>query len=325
MDLGDSVLFVHPSAGRALGLFAAGDTRNFFWTTPTLREGGGAATAPGNGWRNWGGDRTWISPEMPLFFPNFPDIHTYEPPPGIDPGAYQCKPQEHGARMAGRCHFRFPGERSSVAIEIEKNWSGAENPLESHPCAHRLQYAGYTLRTLLRRPLSGPPLSLWNIVQLAGGGVVVVATEPGTVAVPYLADATPPGLTVRSRWTEFSPPVGIAKFGFEAKDVTGRMGCLWSEGDDWLLCVRECFVDRDRVYLDAPWGTEGRPSGPACAMQVCSVNNELGWYVELEYHSAALDAGELEDVSRTWAFRGEAADVGLAAELLLGYSDRSRY
>ena len=85
-----SAALVLPYGGRILGLFAPESERNFFWTNPAL---GAAETARAyyqrEEWHNSGGDRTWLSPEVDFFLPDFPKLDRYWQPREFDPGNYQ--------------------------------------------------------------------------------------------------------------------------------------------------------------------------------------------------------------------------------------------
>ena len=90
MPEGSTVVLL-PHGGRVLGLYAAGSEKNFYWTHPALES---AQTArifyEGNDWHNSGGDRTWLAPEVDIFFPRYPDLDlsTYWQPRQLDPGNY---------------------------------------------------------------------------------------------------------------------------------------------------------------------------------------------------------------------------------------------
>lgn len=63
-------LLLLPHGGRVLGVFAPGSDENFFWTNPLLDSAAGAREFfESSEWHNSGGDRTWLAPEMDLFFP----------------------------------------------------------------------------------------------------------------------------------------------------------------------------------------------------------------------------------------------------------------
>src|ERR1019366_4777739 len=84
-----STALILPHGGRILGLFAPGSNENFFWTHPALERVDTARTFYDSGqWQNSGGDRTWLAPEVDLFFPDFPGTSRYWQPRELDPGNY---------------------------------------------------------------------------------------------------------------------------------------------------------------------------------------------------------------------------------------------
>src|SRR5579862_6774036 len=84
-----SRVVVLPYGGRILGLFSPHSDRNFFWTHPALDSVESAkAFYQSTVWHNSGGERTWLSPEVDFFIPNFPSLDTYFQPRVFDPGSY---------------------------------------------------------------------------------------------------------------------------------------------------------------------------------------------------------------------------------------------
>ncbi len=61
-------LLVLPAYGRVLGLYTGDSDENVLWTNPALATAESAtAYFRRGGWRNPGGDRTWLAPEIELF------------------------------------------------------------------------------------------------------------------------------------------------------------------------------------------------------------------------------------------------------------------
>ena len=95
-----SRVLVLPYGGRVLGLFAAASDENFYWSHPALASVESAKEFyVGSDWHNSGGDRTWLSPEVDLFFPNFPDTSKYFQPRELDPGNYKVVDTEKGFQL----------------------------------------------------------------------------------------------------------------------------------------------------------------------------------------------------------------------------------
>src|SRR5690348_2487272 len=96
---GTSVL-VLPYGGRVLGLFAAKSDQNFYWTNTALNDVESArAFYAGDQWKNSGGDRTWLAPEVDLFFPKFPQREPYFQQRSLDPGQYKVVETKTGFQL----------------------------------------------------------------------------------------------------------------------------------------------------------------------------------------------------------------------------------
>ncbi|MBI3665776.1 MAG: hypothetical protein HY236_06040, partial [Acidobacteria bacterium] len=139
-----------PHGGRALGLFAAESEENFFWTHSALSSVDSArAFYESDVWHNFGGDRTWLSPEVDLFFPHFPnlDLAKYRVPRQLDPGDYKIVRMNGGVRLVNRLTLSLVRSKQRVELEIVKWVAPAPNPLRYERGlkeSRRLEYAGYT-------------------------------------------------------------------------------------------------------------------------------------------------------------------------------------
>ena len=92
-----------PYGGRVLGLYAPGREENFYWTHSALRSAETARTFYASSeWHNSGGDRTWLAPEVDLFFPNFPKLDGYFQQRSLDPGNYRVVETKDGFKLVNR-------------------------------------------------------------------------------------------------------------------------------------------------------------------------------------------------------------------------------
>jgi len=291
-----SHLLLDCRGARVLELRAPGDETNFFWTSGSDQSS----------W-NIGGDRTWISPEVDVFVPNFPDTSVFGVPQQVDPGAYQFA---EDSLLRGRCTLTLSRSRSVAEIEIVKSWTPAPDPLD----ARHVRYAGYTQKTELGGP-SADALAVWNIVQVPYGGEVILPVHG--VAVPQMYFGAIPDEDILSspgRIRYLARHSGLAKFGIRPAETTGRIGYLWPSDDAMNLVVRNVTVDPAVIYGDVPWSDPTYMNRPACPIQICAVNADIGVYVELEHHAPPGKA----DVAQLWAYRGAPAAVHEIAEHLLG-------
>lgn len=285
--------------GRVLALRPPHDDRNFFWTSDAA--GGGAV------W-NAGGDRTWISPEVDIFVPHFPDTSVFRVPSQLDPGAYQFA--EDSSSVSMRCTLPISRARSAMEIQIVKSWRPAVDPVN----AAGVSYAGYTQTTELR---PAGPLSVWNIVQVPWGGEAFIPVHGLAVPKLYLGHIPREDLTSSPGSVRyFAHRSGLAKFGILPESAAGRIGYLWREAGETNLVVRNVAVDSNGIYADVAWSDPQRIEEPGCAIQICAVDNELGCYVELEHHAPAGQP----DVAQLWAYRGPTSAILAIANQLLGAS-----
>jgi len=73
------------------------------WTNPALESEESARTFfQSGGWHNFRGDRTWLAPEIDIFFPSFPSLEGYRHPRELDPGSYQVTGTASGLRLVSR-------------------------------------------------------------------------------------------------------------------------------------------------------------------------------------------------------------------------------
>ncbi len=333
VDLQDgSRLLLLPHGGRALGLFSKENGENFYWTHPALESGESArAFYQSSDWHNSGGDRTWLAPEVDIFFPQYPrlEMSTYFQPRQLDPGSYALDRRGQTARMLNRLTARFSRTGREVELGIEKSYSAAPNPLRYEPEWHELdgvEYAGYTQRTsLLLLGADGPDepavsVGLWNLIQLPHGGDMLIPVYRKPTVKVLMGSVGGEDLLLGDRLAEYRMrAAGEHKIGLRAATATGRAGYRYSQNNRHVLVVRNFFVNPSAEYVDVPWA---EPDDLGYAIQVCSVNSALGSFSELEYHTPALEtSGEArahKDTSQTWAFRGTQEEIARVAGLLLG-------
>ena len=157
-----SALLLLPYGARVLGLFAPGGGENFFWVNPALAAADSARKVfDSPGWQNSGGDRTWLSPEIDVFFPDYPRCQQHVEPATLDAAFYGVETRAGGVGMARAMTLRFARAKRSMRLRLTK-WVGpAVNPLRYEQSAANLldgvQYAGYTQRTEVTLLGESPP------------------------------------------------------------------------------------------------------------------------------------------------------------------------
>lgn len=325
-------LLIIPDGGRILGLFAPDDDANFFWTHPALQSMTGVRRFyAADGWRNYGGDRTWLAPEAELFIADLNRAaEAYQVPPTIDPGAYILKPspdQTGPLRWRTRGTIGMRPSRKTVRVEITKTVLPAPSPLRGQAsCSPALAYAGYTLQTSLQilsrsRP-GGIQLGIWNLLQMPHGGQMLIPTFGRTTPTLIFGKVSNADLQVRAATVRYwMRATGNHKISLRASAITGRVGYLYrTNAVVWNLIIRNFSVNPSGEYVDAPWNA---PSDRGYCFQACNVNSDIGRFAELEYHVPAVGLGTggfyCQDQSQVWAFRGGRTAVREVGQKLLGW------
>lgn len=322
-----STVLVLPYGGRVLGLFGPGSGENFLWTHPALatEEAARAFYASGD-WHNSGGDRTWLSPEADLFFPNFPDLTRYWQQRTLDPGNYELVREPDKVVLINRLSVLFSRSKLTEELEIRKWVDSASNPLRHEASLKDLpniEYAGYTLHTSLvirgDEKRDSPQAGLWDLMQMPHGGDLLVPTYSRTAPKVLMGSVGQDDLAVSDHLTRYRMRArGEHKIGIRALATTGRAGYLYSTVNKSVLVVRNFSVNPSGEYIDVPW-RETEDFG--YSVQACNVNSALGSFSELEYHVPAIGRGtgknSCEDVSQVWAYRGQPNEIRRIARSLL--------
>lgn len=323
---GSTVLLL-PHGGRVLGLFSPGSEENFYWTHPALGSVESARTFyAGDEWQNSGGDRTWLAPEVDVFFPNYPSLDKYWQPRELDPGRYEIVRDGDRMRLVNRLSCPLSRLKRSVELEIAKSISPAPNPLRYERTAEdlcRLEYAGYTQYTSLTMLADNPSLpaqvGLWNLVQMPHGGDLLVPTYGRSQPAICFGSIAAEDLIVGDHLIRYRMRAeGEHKIAIRAVATTGRVGYVYRHGSQWVLIIRNFFVNPSGEYVDVPWKD---PSDLGYSTQACNVNSHLGSFSELEYHIPAIGAGtgrtRCDDWAQVWAFRGSQELICAAGRLFL--------
>ncbi len=325
-------VLVLPYGGRILGLFSPGSEENFYWTHSALESAAAAAEFyASDQWHNSGGDRTWLAPEVDFFFPQFPQTEFYWQPRALDPGDWQISVDAHAVRLVNRLTHRLSRFNAEVALEMTKSVSPALNPLRQERVRADIsdvEYAGYTLRTSLAwtNEVRGGPVGLWNLTQMPHGGDLLVPTCCPSQPRVLFGDVRSQDLQTHEHLIRYAMRTsGEHKIAIRATAATGRIGYRYRIGGGrCALIVRNVFVDPSGLYVDVPWRDV---EDLGYAVQACNIYGALGRFSELEYHVPAIGPGtgltRCEDVSQTWAFRGDDAAIDQIVKCLLT-SDATR-
>ena len=324
---GGARVLLLPHGGRVLGLFGAGDEENYYWTNPALASAELADTYYSSGdWQNSGGDRTWLAPELDLFFPRYPDIDIsgYFQPRQLDPGSYALEHRDGIVRMVNRLSVVLHRQKTSADLEMQKWVTPAANPLRYEKGSEwfsEVAYAGYTQHTALTL-LAGDAacVGLWNLIQMPHLGEMTIPVYARSAPRIYFGTIADHDLRVTDRaiyWRMAAQ--GEQKIGVRAAATTGRVGYRYGSDRFSTLIIRNFVVDPSGEYVDVPWN---EPEDLGYSVQACNVNSRWGEFSELEYHVPAIGAGtgrtSCEDVSQVWGFRGPAEAIEQVVATLLG-------
>ena len=322
-------LLLLPYGARILGLYAAGKNENFYWVNKSLENIKSAKTLfESEGWQNTGGDRTYLAPELDLFFPDYPKTDKHWIPPQLDASEYFIREKDKGIQMDKKMVLHFARPNQDVELELTK-WVGqAKNPLryEKHlqNKIGRVEYAGYTQRTTLKLigEMSNNALQvgLWNLIQLPHGGDLIVPTYSKTQPLILFGDIPSEYLLSEPHCIRFKVCFpGEHKIAIRAAATTGRVGYVYCCNNKWSLVVRNFFVNPSGEYVDVP---KNNPEDLGYSVNAVNVDSALGDFCELEYHTPAIGPGlnrlSGTDVSQVWAFRGNQKDIETITYKILG-------
>jgi hypothetical protein len=329
---GETVL-VLPHGGRVLGAYSAASGKNFLWTSAAISIADLAREHfASDRWCNSGGDRTWLAPEIDLFYPHFPDTgRQYFQPREFDPGRYDADRSSSHIALSNALKIHSFRRGWTVPARIIKTIRTTTDPLSlgsTKQLSEELEFAGYRLETSLELFESGGErcqVSLWNLLQLPGGGEMIVPLYGPTKPVTYFGDIPAGALSSDERCVRYRMSAsGEQKIGVDALAAVGRAGYDFVDTDDpgiASLVVRSFAVDARGPYVDVPLHS---PESGGHAFQACNINADyLGYFAELEYHVPAIGGGaggitRSDDVSEVWAYRGARKSIDAAAVALLG-------
>lgn len=320
-------VLILPHGGRVLGLFAPQSEENFYWTHPALEFVGTAcAFYESNRWHNSGGDRTWLAPEVDLFFPHFPKLDGYFQQRALDPGNYQVVETSGGFKLVNRLTVNLSRAGRNASLRITKSIGPAPNPLRHERGVNLpgLEYAGYTqftsLELLSRSRGIKARVGLWNLVQMPHGGDLLVPTYSRTEPLRVFGSIPNDELIISDHLVRYRMcQKGEHKISLRAIAVCGRVGYLYRSAEKWCLIIRNFAVNPSGEYVDVPWNDVGNCG---FSTQACNVNSDLGQFSELEYHIPAIgyDTGHTrcDDETQVWAFRGSRTAISRVCKLLVG-------
>ncbi len=321
LRLDESEILILPFGGRVLGLFASGAGNNFFWVNSSFGSPDSARVLLADPeWCNSGGDRTWLAPEIDVFFPQFPDLSVYRVPFELDPGHYEIIHENSKYTLRNEFQIRLSRSGRTGSGRIIKTWAAAPNPLRYESLDLEVEFAGYTQRTDLTVDEGVKSAGIWNLLQLPPGGTALVPVYSHIQPHIYVGTVESGELHTSGSLIRYSSNrIGIKKLGIPSAFSTGRLGYIHKTDKAFELIIRNFFSVPSGEYIDVPWTDSGETGLPKYGTQICFVKSRLGDYVELEYHTPRFMDMPLscEDVSQVWAYRGSAEAIRKVASQLL--------
>lgn len=328
--LDDDSILVLPHGGRVLGLFSSDNDENFLWTNPALfRRESAQALFESDNWHNSGGDRTWLSPEVDFFFPDYPDLSSYLQPRSLDPGNYLVIRDGEKVRLINWLALRHARSQQTLELQITKEISPALNPLRNEPEFRKLtgvSYAGYIQQTslLYGEPKKDdlPPVGVWHLLQMPHGGELFVPTYQKAEVKVYFGMISEKDVTIEEHITRYRMRAeGEHKLGIRGLATTGRIGYLFQKSNQYSLIIRSFFVNPSGEYIDVPWNDQ---DDLGYALQACNINSQLGSFSELENHAPGIGgvSGQTSctETTLTWAYRGTLQAIQVLGRSLLGFN-----
>jgi len=331
IELGDlrGSLLILPYGARVLGLFSI-SSENFYWVNPMLVNAMDAKTFfTSAGWKNSGGDRTWIAPEINLFVKDSNDPwNSYDVPASIDPGNYSIHSDNGALMMINHADITFHNLKKESKVEIKKVIRLAENPFcyekNAQKIIQNVEYIGYeqcTSLRLLSMQEEGIRLGIWNLIQLPASGYIIIPTVTKSQPYDYFEKTTSSHIHIAPRYIRFLiDGKERHKIGIKAASLVGRIGYIRSaENGKKSLLVRNFPINPSGKYVDTPWDN---PSDFGYAIQCYNDDGELGKFGEMEYHTPAIGyetkMDSYEDRSQIWAFWGDGKSIDNICRYLLG-------
>lgn len=324
-----SRLLLLPYGARVLALATAKSDDNFFWTNPLLSEADTARRLFAEiGWHNTGGDRTWLAPELDIFFADATSTR-YRQPLQLDMSNYSVERLAGGIQLSRSMALYLARSNREVDLRLTKWFGPAANPLRHERDLNRIigsvDYAGYTQRVTLQSlgdtTTSPPRIGIWNLIQFPPGGRMIVPLYSPAIPQSCFGNLPTDRVVIGERLLQVDVNFpGTHKIAVKALALCGRAAYAYCQRDHWNLIVRNFSVDPSGDYVDVQ---RFDPDDFGYGFQMCRVDEpEFGSFCEMEYHAPALGTPptpeQSEDVSQLWAFRGSREVINVIAHKLLG-------
>jgi len=232
--------------GRIFGPFENDESESIFWISDVFANSEifGAFLKEG-GW-NLGGDRVWISPEIPFFTKNKEDFfNTYTVQKELDPGSYKLIKKDNTISMFQNVTIEsYADEYKNKKFSIGKNVFLAEDPLRVldrySQLSKDVKYCGFQQNITLNAKDEDKStyLETWVLTQINPSGTLVVPFLGDLEFVNYYEPISQNLFRLEDNHINVSVTGDVRyKLGFKAAQMTGRAGYFGKlgSGSDYLL------------------------------------------------------------------------------------------
>ena len=325
-------IVVSQRGGRIFGPFLAQDdgpdSESIFWINDVFADPDAFQEFLDSGDWNLGGSRIWIAPVIQYHVRDRDDFWgTVYWPEQVDPGNYTLEnPQPNqwllSQDMTLQAYNLASGEKE---LHLERLIRQAEDPLrnvrdyeglvEGH--SGGTLFAGYEQSITLSEQINDGIMSeAWSLVQLNGGGELVIPASPRVEFVDYY-DPVGDLQTIHADHVRLQVTgQNQYKVGYKAAHVFGRLGYFHHLDDGRAtLVVRNFFNNPARPYVEEPAHLPGQHG---YSIHVYNDGGEFGGFGELECNTQTI-GGETGRSSSTdqlvlWLYVGaedKVKEIGL--------------
>lgn len=287
MPSGDGVAVVVPDWGGRVIFMGTGEA-NRLWTHPTLRTEGDWA------W-NWGGARSWYSPEggpRGAYFS--PDWTEWSCPSAMDPGQYRAMPDADATQIRMANDFQLTTNDGTVfELSLWREVFAAEATEGAETRRLPLRFI-HSYRNLGER-LIDKEIDLWHLVQIPPGGTILAPLKEGSgePCRNYFEPIPADRMAVRGNCLSVKIDGALRyKLGVSGRRSAGAVAYFRAEGGEASMLVKRFEVYPEGVYADRPQAAQDTNGDPVQLYNHMTADaNAFG---EIECHSPAVPLGPKE-------------------------------
>lgn len=285
----DGTLTLLPSRGRVLQVMV--DKVEAFWVNPE-----------GLDQPHPGGDRAWAGPEIDWFWKcrDKIDFNRYAVPESLDPGTWTVTRQSQNfCQVQQQCLLTHLHGKGPMRIEMTRSFRTVAPPDTTGFTRCLAFQTENELRIV--DGAKGQAVDFWSLLQVHSPGEMLISTTSQSTFQDYFGSFDDCLHHAEKGLLRFTITGNHQyKVGVPVDVATGRMAYLHPVGNQTLVIFRHFTPRPGHRYCDvAPLNRLA--SGDV--VQIYNDGGQYGGFGEMEYHTAALTAGEgndrLQDTSLT--------------------------